>query len=253
MPSAVAVPVPVMSTVAVLPAAGGNPPMVIVKVVVSAASSLMFAVAVMSNVTASSRSSIMVVASAVPIVAVVVYGYKISRETAASSDAISSATVETRNTSRSIAEYFATPVPDETIDENMMANLDRLVAMLESFGHTVDTSGMAGAMNENQIVETFDDPVKVAKMNSADLIIMSRRTNSGAYDDNTMKHAWNELETPLLLMSAYQTRGETSSKKWGWSKGGSGNASPTTETDMAIETGAEGHAFLELLSDVLSK
>ena len=128
---------------------------------------------------------------------------------------------------------------DTTAEKNH--NDDSLVAYLEMLDHTVDTSGMGEGMRE--AAAPFSDPVKLAAMNAADLIIVSRRTNSGAYDNDTMKHAWNELETPLLLMSGYLSRGASSSNKWGWSKGGSGNAT-ATETDMAIEAGAEGHPFL---------
>ncbi len=96
---------------------------------------------------------------------------------------------------------------------------DPLVAFLEGLGHTVDRSGMAG--NYKTL-----DAAKVANMESAGIVIVSRRTNSGAYGDGDRKD-WNELSTPLLLQSGYLTR----SSRWGWSSGGSGNVGDNTQTD----------------------
>jgi len=112
---------------------------------------------------------------------------------------------------------------------------DPLVGFLMSIGHTVDTSGMGGAFKD--ATNPFGDPAKVAAMDNADLVIVSRRTNSGAYDDN--RKSWNEVSTPLLLMSGYLTR----SSKWGWHKGGSANATNTV-TGIDVEAGQEGHPFL---------
>jgi hypothetical protein len=102
---------------------------------------------------------------------------------------------------------------------------DALVAWLEGLGYTVDTSGMGGAYKDNQ--DPFADPAKVAALNSAGMVIVSRRTNSGAYDNDPK--SWNELGNPLLLMSGYLTR----SSRWGWTTGGSGDADKTT-TDVYV-------------------
>jgi hypothetical protein len=102
---------------------------------------------------------------------------------------------------------------------------DALVAWLEGLGYTVDTSGMGEAYRDNQ--NPFDDPAKVAALNSAGIVLVSRRTNSGAYDNNAK--GWNELGNPLLLMSGYLTR----SSRWGWTTGGSGNAD-STATDVEV-------------------
>jgi hypothetical protein len=93
---------------------------------------------------------------------------------------------------------------------------DPLVAFLEGLGHTVDRSGMD--KNYRNL-----DAAKIANMESAGLVVVSRRTSSGAYDDGTEKSDWNELTTPLLLQSGYLTR----SGKWGWTTGGSGNVDGT--------------------------
>ena len=69
------------------------------------------------------------------------------------------------------------------------------------------------------------------------LIVVSRRTSSGSYAGN--KQAWNELQTPLILMSGYLTR----DGRWGWTDGSSENAD-TYEEYMAITVGQEGHPFV---------
>jgi hypothetical protein len=102
---------------------------------------------------------------------------------------------------------------------------DALVAWLEGLGYTVDTSGMGKAYQDGQ--NPFDDPTKVAALNSAGIVLVSRRTNSGAYDNNSK--GWNELGNPLLLMSGYLTR----SSRWGWTTGGSGDAAKTA-TDVVV-------------------
>ena len=112
---------------------------------------------------------------------------------------------------------------------------DVFVSYLQGLGYTVDTAGMGKAYVEG------NDPfaagsASLAALQSADLVIVSRRTGSGSYDND--RKEWNELETPLLLMSGYLTRGETSSKKWGWTTGGSGDSKDenglSTLTDLAI-------------------
>ena len=113
---------------------------------------------------------------------------------------------------------------------------DPLVGFLTSLGHSVDMSGMGGAM------KTLDAG-KIAALEVADLVIVSRRTNSGAYGDGDRK-VWNELSTPVLLMSGYLTR----SSRWGWHKGGSANATKTV-TGIDVEAGQEGHPFLAGLPD----
>jgi hypothetical protein len=100
---------------------------------------------------------------------------------------------------------------------------DSLVAYLEGLGYTVDTSGMNKAYREGE--NPFDNAAKVAALEAADLVLVSRRTSSGSYDND--RKNWNELETPLLLMSGYLTRGEGGGKRWGWTTGGSGDASLT--------------------------
>jgi len=109
-------------------------------------------------------------------------------------------------------------------------NDDSLVTFLQGLGHTVDTYGM------NKTMQGDLDATDLQHANDADLIVFSRRTNSGAYNKGTQ---WNTLTTPLLLQSGYLTR----DSRWDWTTGGSGDVT-ATETDMAIKAGQTGHFSL---------
>jgi hypothetical protein len=123
---------------------------------------------------------------------------------------------------------------------------DSLVGFIQSLGHTVDTSGMGGAMKDGGTSPwAAGNEAKLAALQNADLVIVSRRTNSGAYDAE--RKNWNELSTPLILMSGYLTRGEDGSKRWGWHSTNSGNAS-LTEDSIVVESGQEGHVFVDGLT-----
>ena len=104
---------------------------------------------------------------------------------------------------------------------------DALVAWLEGLGYSVDTGGMGKAYRKGE--NPFDDPAKVAALNSAGIVLVSRRTDSGQYNNASDRKGWNELGNPLILMSGYLTR----SSRWGWTTGGSGDASKT-ETDVSV-------------------
>jgi hypothetical protein len=110
------------------------------------------------------------------------------------------------------------PTPD------MQHNDDALVAFLEDLGYSVDTSGMGMAYQDN--TSWWNDTDKVNTINGVGLVLVSRRTNSGAYDANVQ--AWNGLANPLILMSGYLTR----NTRWGFTSSGSGDADGTkTEID----------------------
>ena len=124
-------------------------------------------------------------------------------------------------------------------DVNVGGIDDSYVSFLEGLGYTVDTTGMGGNFKEGATSPfAAGNEAKLAVLESADLVIISRKTNSGAYDNDRM--GWNSLATPLLLNSGYLTRGESSSKRWGWTTGGSSDADKTA-TDLDI-IGA--HPFL---------
>ncbi len=111
---------------------------------------------------------------------------------------------------------------------------DELVSFLEGLGHTVDTSGM-----DQQMQGTFDAADQAA-ITACDLIIVTRRTSSGSYNEPAQ---WNGVEKPLILCTGYLTR----DSRWNWAACGSGDAGNTAAT-IDVEAGQEGHPFLTGLS-----
>ncbi len=61
------------------------------------------------------------------------------------------------------------------------------------------------------------DAAKIATMDNADLVIVSRNTNSGGYIDGEETTQWNSVDTPLILLSGYIPR----SSRWQWINSGS--------------------------------
>ncbi|MGE9268783.1 MAG: hypothetical protein ACQKBY_11875, partial [Verrucomicrobiales bacterium] len=79
-----------------------------------------------------------------------------------------------------------------------------LISFLQGQGHTVSGG--------NQEYTTLDAS-KIATLNAADLVIVSRNTNSGDYANNATEIAqWDAIATPLLLGNAYLAR----NNRWGW-------------------------------------
>jgi len=81
------------------------------------------------------------------------------------------------------------------------------IDLLEAQGYTVeaDTTGDYMAL----------DAGKIATLEAADLIIISRNSNSGNYADGDEPTQWNSITTPLILMSAYISR----NNRWQWING----------------------------------
>ncbi len=77
-----------------------------------------------------------------------------------------------------------------------------LLNFLTAAGHTIDAD--SGAFTAA--------PPSAAQLADVDLIIVSRTTISGNYDDGTEPQDWNALNKPLLLMSPFLAR----SSHWGW-------------------------------------
>ncbi len=93
------------------------------------------------------------------------------------------------------------------------------VDLLEANGHTVDLSF------RNQEGRTLD-ATKIAALNAADLIIISRDTDSGNYDDGDEPTQWNSIETPIIMQVAHIAR----SSRWLWLDSGDTNdAQPTLQ------------------------
>ena len=78
------------------------------------------------------------------------------------------------------------------------------IDLLEADGHTV--------IADTTIDHMTLDAAKLATLEDADLIIVSRTTNSGNYIDGDEETQWNSIETPLILFNAYLTR----SSRWQW-------------------------------------
>ncbi len=77
------------------------------------------------------------------------------------------------------------------------------VDLLEAQGLTVDF--------QRGIWEELDD-WKIAALNAADLVIISRCSNSGSYDDDDEVAQWNSVTTPMINSSTHLIR----SSRWRW-------------------------------------
>ncbi|MFH1882892.1 MAG: LamG-like jellyroll fold domain-containing protein [Planctomycetota bacterium] len=77
------------------------------------------------------------------------------------------------------------------------------VDLLAAQGHTVDYS-------IGNWLSLDDD--KIAALNAADLVIVSRNSNSGDYDDGDEPTQWNSVTTPIILSSTHIVR----SSRWKW-------------------------------------
>ncbi len=93
------------------------------------------------------------------------------------------------------------------------------VDVLIAEGYTVDLSF------RNKEARTLD-ATKIAALNAADLIIISRDTDSGNYDDGTEIAQWNGITAPILMQVAQIAQ----NSRWKWVNIGATNtAQPTLE------------------------
>ncbi|MCP4607955.1 MAG: hypothetical protein GY845_04495 [Planctomycetes bacterium] len=83
------------------------------------------------------------------------------------------------------------------------------VELLEAQGYMVDCTMGAGVGNGYWRIL---DGAKIAALNAADLIIISRNSNSGDYDDVDEIYKWNSITTPIISNSTHMTR----SSRWRW-------------------------------------
>ena len=128
---------------------------------------------------------------------------------------------------------------------------ESLVLFLENAGYTVDTSGMGGDYRRSG--HNSDYPTdewwegndgRLAAIQAADLVIVSKFASSGSYARNeapgaSTTVAWNTLAVPLLSQNAHLLRGQGSplggSTKWGWNNGTNNrNAQGCLATEMAM-------------------
>jgi hypothetical protein len=90
------------------------------------------------------------------------------------------------------------------------------VDLLSAQGYDVDLSF------RNKEGRTLDD-AKIAALNAADLIIISRDTDSGNYDDGQEVAQWNSVTVPILMQVAQIAQ----SSRWRWINiGTTNNAKP---------------------------
>ncbi|GEM_PF-6262501 len=75
----------------------------------------------------------------------------------------------------------------------------------------IDNGYMVDLSFANTEARDLDD-AKIAALNAADLIIISRNTNSGDYDDGDEIQQWNAIETPIMMQVAHIMR----SSRWKW-------------------------------------
>ncbi len=102
-----------------------------------------------------------------------------------------------------------------SVDPNMAAD-QGWVDLLTSLGYEVIYKNQNEYIDGQQYWRTLD-PNKVAELEAADLIILSRNGDSGSYStvaDNE-PNLWNAVSTPLISFSAHMSR----VGKWGWLNG----------------------------------
>jgi hypothetical protein len=80
-----------------------------------------------------------------------------------------------------------------------------LIDVLNAQGHNVD-------VRMNYWDDLDGEPEKVDELSAADLVIVSRATGSGDFDDGNEPTLWNSVTAPLIQMSAYLPR----SSRWLW-------------------------------------
>ncbi|HOL32232.1 MAG TPA: lamin tail domain-containing protein [Anaerohalosphaeraceae bacterium] len=98
------------------------------------------------------------------------------------------------------------------VSDDYSANFDQpWINLLTSQGYTVLTA----ADGATTYWRTLDE-AKIAVLNAADLVIVSRKTSSGEYASSSTEVAqWNGLTAPVMCMSAYLTR----NVRWKWLDG----------------------------------
>lgn len=81
-------------------------------------------------------------------------------------------------------------------------NDEGFITLLQQAGHTVTRNSNLG--DGNPLTEA-----EKGTLEAADLVIISRDTNSGSYNDPA---GWNNLSTPVLCLNAYMIR----ANRWNW-------------------------------------
>jgi hypothetical protein len=115
------------------------------------------------------------------------------------------------------------------------------VNLLRDKGYTVDYKGEGGASTPDYRYWRTLDAAKIAELEAADLLIVSRNglghafrhTDSQYYDDGTEIAQWNAITKPMICLSAYMPR----SSRWGWIN----TTSQTSGADPILEAVLPNH------------
>ena len=93
---------------------------------------------------------------------------------------------------------------NENVDPDGVPYDQGFIDLLEGLGFEVIVDPLGWGDLTDEVLATLND---------ADLIMMSRNSNSGNYATDAAEiTAWNSIETPLMLLSCYLTR----SSRWQW-------------------------------------
>ena len=106
------------------------------------------------------------------------------------------------------------------------------VDLLRAAGHTVEYRGEGGAGDADFRYWRDLTAAKVAELNEADLIIVSRDTSSGNYDDGDEPSLWNSVTAPILHQAIHIAR----SSRWLWL-----NSTSTSSTTGNMAAVLPGH------------
>ncbi len=102
------------------------------------------------------------------------------------------------------------------------------VDLLRAEGYDVDYRGEGGSGDADYRYWRTLDAAKIAELNAADLIIVSRDVSSGGYDDGDEPTQWSSITAPLILQIAHLVR----SNDWNWLN--STSTSSTTANMLAV-------------------
>jgi hypothetical protein len=84
-------------------------------------------------------------------------------------------------------------------------------------------------LTANKYTDTLSASLK-AELAAANLIIVSRQTNSANYDFEPQ--FWNNLDVPMILHNAFLARGGASQPRWRWLNGNGDDESGITTVDV---------------------
>lgn len=88
------------------------------------------------------------------------------------------------------------------------------IDLLEGAGYDVIDNRVIGDEADDSYWKSLDD-TKIGELNAAGLVIISRATGSGNYDDNSgaERTQWNSITAPMISMAPHLMR---SGGKWRW-------------------------------------